>query len=322
MTRALSLVASSGVVLVVGVIACSGGGVDSSCGNYVDALNSLAAKCGAQPFIDPSERSGFVDDCAALGKAPGANNLSSQIDACVNQVNASTCALNGLNCTIRGTLTDGSPCASSVQCAGGICNVTQPSQTSDISCGTCASYVALGGACGVAGTCDPSQGACVMQKCTAYVAQGGSCANGEPCVNGTTCDQTSKTCKTPPTKGEACPGVGSCIAPYKCISQVCADAVAQGGACPTGTECQSSLNCDTATKTCQPKTLAQVGQACGFVQNQYVQCATNLKCGPSSTCVALKASGDTCAAGQGECQPSLSCVNGTCAVPDYTICNK
>jgi hypothetical protein len=111
------------------------------------------------------------------------------------------------------------------------------------------------------------------------------------------------------------------MAPYKCISQVCADAVGQGGACPTGTECQSSLTCDTTTKTCQPTTLAQAGQPCGLVQNQFVQCATNLKCS-NSVCVALKASGDTCVAGQGDCQAGLSCVNGTCGVPDYTICNK
>lgn len=319
LARKYSWIAGAGAAGFVGIVACGGGDAGSACGNYVDALNNLATKCGAKDFIDPSLRSGFVADCSALAKAPGASDLATQLNTCVDSLNASSCALSGLSCTIRGSLTDGSPCASGAQCTGGVCTVAQPSTTSDISCGTCASYGAVGATCSATTPCDPSTGSCVNQKCTAFVPQGGPCANGETCVNGSLCDTASKTCKPPPTKGDAC--TGSCLAPYKCISQLCADAVAEGGACPVGNECQSSLTCDTNTHTCQTQTLATAGQACGFVNNAFVQCATNLKC-TNNVCLVLAPAGAACTPGQGDCASSLSCVNGACALPDYTICNK
>ena len=184
LARKYSWIAGAGAAGFVGIVACGGGDAGSACGNYVDALNNLATKCGAKDFIDPSLRSGFVADCSALAKAPGASDLATQLNTCVDSLNASSCALSGLSCTIRGSLTDGSPCASGAQCTGGVCTVAQPSTTSDISCGTCASYGAVGATCSATTPCDPSTGSCVNQKCTAFVPQGGPCANGETCVNG------------------------------------------------------------------------------------------------------------------------------------------
>jgi hypothetical protein len=317
-------VAVSFAAIVVGLVAC-GGGPSAACGNYFDQLVAQEQKCDPGVQIDPSLKTNFENVCDALGRAPGTNNLAGQIDACANQLSNSACGAS-VNCKIAGSLPDGSACGTGVQCAGSLCDNTTQVPNSELTCGKCASYLAVGATCGTANTgqCDPAISACNGGKCVALAQQGQDCTT-TPCANGLTCDQTAKTCQPPPplpTKGATCQFV--CASPYKCIAQVCADAVQAGGACPTGLECASNLTCNPQTKTCVQPTLAPAGQPCGFVNNQVVSCQSGLECkqGPNSqgTCVAPKLAGDACTVGQGECATFLFCINGTCGVPDYSVC--
>jgi hypothetical protein len=326
MRIALAIGTCGGVVLAV---ACSGGGIESSCGNYFDALNAVANKCGAGNLFDPSARPGFLLDCAALAKAPGTPNLSSEIDQCANAVNAATCNNLGsaiVGCSLRGTLSDSAACASSVQCAGGRCVTGMASPTSELVCGTCASYSPVGAACGgtTNASCDPTTGSCINGTCLAFIQQGGACgATGTgSCASGLQC--TAQTCQPPPTKGQAC--TLFCASPERCVAGTCQDPVAQGGACPTGNECQSSLTCDAQTKTCVKPPVAGANQPCGFINQKNVSCDTGLKCinasdaGTGSTCVTEPTQGQACTVGLNECAPGLTCIGNTCQVPDYTVC--
>ena len=317
-------VALSLATIVVGLVAC-GGSPGSSCGSYFDQLVAAEQKCDPGVTIDTSSKSNFQNLCTAFGNAPGANNLSSQIDKCTSQISSAACGAS-VDCKVAGTLPDGTACGVGIQCSGARCDTSNATTVpnSEVTCGTCASYAAVGSQCGPTNgnkECDPGTGECVNGTCVAFAQQGQSCTTA-PCAAGLSCDQTAKTCQPPPTKGQAC--TFACQAPYKCISQTCADAVQQGGACPTGNECAGGLTCDQTTKTCKPVTLAPAGQPCGFVQNQIIACQSGLKCQQSGngqgTCIAPKQAGDACTVGQGQCATFLACINGTCAVPDYSVC--
>jgi hypothetical protein len=317
-------VAVSLAAIVVGLVAC-GGSASSSCGNYFDQSTAAEQKCDPSATADTSSKGNFENLCTAIVKAPGVSNFTGQIDSCASQVGSAACGAN-VNCKIVGTLADGTACGVGVQCAGSLCvsTTTTPDPNSEVTCGKCASYTAVGGQCGTTSTneCDPATSACMNGACTAYASQGQSCASA-PCATGLSCDPQAKTCGAPPTKGQACPGF-ECATPYKCIAGSCADAVQAGGACPTGFECADSLSCDQQTKTCTAPTLAPAGQPCGFVQNQIVDCQSGLQCQQSGngqgTCVAPKEAGAACTVGKGECATFLACINSVCAVPDYSVC--
>src|SRR5678815_1261972 len=321
--RIRQCVAVSFAAIVVGLVAC-GGNASSSCGSYFDSLVAYENKCSPGIQLDTSAKGNSQTYCASLDKAPGSSNLSGQIDTCVNLLNGAACGTT-VNCKVAGTLPDGSGCGVSVQCSGGQCNTSNATAVpnSEVTCGKCASYLAVGAQCGGTGggTCDPATSECTNGTCVGFAQQGQSCATA-PCAAGLTCDQTAKTCQPPPTKGQAC--TFTCQAPYKCVSQTCADPVQANGACPTGNECASSLTCDQATHTCKPYTSVGAGQACGFVQNQIVTCNAGLKCQAGSTgqgtCIAPKQVGEACTVGQGDCAAFLYCINGTCNVPDYSVC--
>lgn len=317
-------VAVSFAGIVVGLVAC-GGNASSSCGSYFDSLISYETKCnGSSVTGDVSGlKSNFQTYCGALDKAPGANNFGGQLDTCVSLLNGASCGAT-INCKIAGTLSDGTACVAGLQCTGGDCNTSGATTVpnSEVTCGKCASYLAVGAQCGgtnTTSTCDPGTGSCVNGTCTAFAQQGQSCATAQ-CTGGLTCD-TTKTCQPPPSKGQAC--TLTCQAPYKCISQTCADVVQEGGACPTGVECASNLTCDPQTKTCKKPTVAGAGQPCGIVQNQIVGCDTGFTCKQTNsqgTCVAVKEAGAACTVGQHECDEFLLCINGTCGVPDFSVC--
>ena len=304
--------------IAVCAVACSSG-VQGSCGSYFDTVISYEAKCGSSLFLDSSEKSAFEDYCGALAAEPGVKDLASQIDRCNSALQARDCNA-GSNCSIRGTLADGAACGNSTQCAGGLCDGTQSSATTEVSCGKCASYLQVGADCsGGTGTCDPTTSACVQGKCAAFVQKGESCA-AAPCASGLTCDLATSTCAALPQKGAAC--TGECASPYRCVSGTCADAVQENGACTTSGDCAPNLTC--SNQTCVAPQQAAEGQPCGFVNNQIVGCQTGLKCAQESTnaftCIAPKPSGASCTVGKGECAAFLACVGGTCQLPDYSTC--
>jgi len=316
--RPCSAVAAVAVVGVVGVSACSVD-LDTACGDYVDAADSLDTTCGDVGVL-PQTRTNFVAVCDALVTAPGVQDLAAQVEQCAGQLRSLDC--NGTaSCKITGTLPDGAACGAGQQCAGGICNTTASTDpTSEVACGKCSSYVAIGGNCST-GVCDPTAGGCVQGTCVAYAQRDESCTDA-PCANALQCDSTSLTCQPYPTEGQSCST--ECAYPEKCSSGTCVDPAQQGGACPTGVECATGLVCDSGTRTCSKPGIAEAGQPCGFVNGQIVDCDGGLKCAAPSqghpSCVAPKQIGDACTVGDGECDVFLACVGGTCQVPDYSVC--
>ena len=302
--------------LGISVVACSGG-IDSSCGSYVDDALSYDTKCDSSVTVTSQEKTNFVKLCDALAVAPGASNLASQIDQCASQIKSLGCN-ESLSCKITGSLADGAACGASSQCSGGVCTTSGPADpNTELQCGKCSSFVAVGGDCTNA-SCDPTTGACEQNKCAAYVQQGADCTSA-PCKSGLLCDSTSHTCQPYPTKGQPCSL--ACAFPEKCAGGTCIDPVQQGGACPTGFECASNLTCDSNSHTCVQPTLAAAGQPCGFVQNQIIDCQSGLRCSTSSgTCVTPKEIGDSCTVGKSECDAFLLCIGGTCQAPDYSVC--
>ena len=310
---------------VIGLVAC-GGSPGSSCGSYFDSLVAAEQKCDPGVQIDTSVKANFETYCdKSLAKASGTNNLAGQISNCASLVQNYSCGAS-LNCKVAGTLPDGTACGVAPQCSGALCDTKNSTAipNSEVVCGKCASYLAVGAQCGTTGggSCDSSTSSCTNGTCVALAQQGQSCATAE-CTGGLLCDPQAKTCQPLPTKGAACPSF-ECQAPYRCVSGTCADAVQAGGACPTGAECAGGLTCDQLTKTCKAPTLAPAGQPCGFVQNQIVDCQTGLRCQQGTTgqgtCIVPKHAGEACAVGKGECASFLFCINGTCTVPDYSVC--
>ncbi len=307
-----------GVSAVV-LVAC-GGGASSSCGSYFDAVANLFGQCGVQ--LDTTQKAAFQDYCGVLATAPGAGDLASQIDHCASVARSANCD-NGaiaLECVIRGTLADGAACGNGAQCAGGRCDTSgaTPSTTTEVLCGKCASYLAVGSDCSNGGACDPSTTQCTQGKCAAFVAQGQSCASA-PCTPGLLCDGATTTCVPYPQKGQAC--TTACAYPSRCLQGTCADPVPENGACTSSSECATNLTC--TNQKCVATTKAALGQPCGFVNNQVVDCQDGLKCpssGTSPTCVAPKQKGEACTVGNGDCASDLACVGGTCQVPDFSTC--
>ena len=299
---------------VIFASAC-GGGVDSACGDYFDAFEGLLQECAPALAADPASRSASVSACSRLASAPGAGDLAGSLESCASKLKSlEACSLAGFGCTLHGTLADGSPCASSAQCAGGACANAKSSATSELACGTCATVLAPGAACSSSSDCDSSVGNCQNGKCTAYGAQGAPCSTQAPCAINLVCSSAG-TCDAIPGNGQPCTTV--CLNPYRCVAGSCTTGVSEGGACPNGGECATGLEC--ANKTCAKPTLAAAGQPCGSVNGNYTGCVTGTKC-ENQVCATVKQSGEACVVGNSECAVDLLCIAGTCQVPDYASC--
>lgn len=304
------------VACVVAVCACGGGSASSACSDYYDALEGYYQDCVPALAADPSNRAASVQACSDFVSQPDVGDLAGELETCTSKVKALTsCATTGFGCTLHGTLADGSPCASAAQCSGGLCSNTTSSSSSELACGTCASYVALGATCSTTLPCDPTTGACENGKCAAYGSVGDACSAQAPCGVNLACG-TGGTCGAIPTNGQPC--TTYCQNPYRCIGGTCGTGVAENGACTTG-ECAEGLSC--VAQVCTKPVLASSGQPCGLVQNEIVQCAAGFTC-QAQICTPAKEAGAACTVGNHECDVALLCIGGTCQKPDYSACNQ
>ena len=239
----------------------------------------------------------------------------------------------------RGSLADGAPCYDGIQCQSSACKKTgsgggDAGTTTGLHCGTCDPRAAENAKCDNSGATAPqcmsglscTNGTCVKptpipvgNPCSFSGPPGANCATGSTCnspPNGT------PTCTLLPTKGEKC--TFQCATGLVCAAGTCAERVAVGGACPTGLECQSTLYCDGPTKLCTAYKIAKAGEACGNGTTG-TRCDAGLACKtqgqpPVGTCVALKARGEACISNDGECASYLTCISGTCQIPDPSQC--
>jgi hypothetical protein len=279
--------------------------VDGSCEKYLSALTAWQAACypfedsmllpTIDLFADLTAGGLFVQRCEALSGASGISDFGAQLDVCTARLRSATSCGDGeiaLRCLIRGTLDDGSACASDAQCAGGHCvNPDANVPTSETLCGICETDVAVGGSC-KSRFCESTTGSCVGNVCVAFVPRGAACDSGQACDIGLQCDSTTKTCQPFPSLGAPC--IRFCQMPYACVAGTCSPPVAAGGPCTDWTECQPNLQCDPQSSTC-------------------VAVPTSA----SST----KPAGAACIVGNFECAAGLSCTGNTCQMPVASTCH-
>ena len=292
---------TTGVLVLIAIAPACGASVSSSCAEYFDALLSVQTQCGAPDVLfTESERSDYIAACEAAAAALGSSNAAGQLDQCANDTKARGCiaiVYSPPSCFVRGGLSDGSPCGTNQQCAGGVC---APSQTTDpsseVACGVCASFLAVGTACsfGVFPPCDPATGDCDGNTCVAFIPHGAPCPQSNTyCAPGDECTDHG-ICDTVPTLGQSCNL--DCNGPYDCTNGTCVARPSQ-----------------------QPPPVG-VGATCGY-QSSGAPCDAGLVCSlHMQTCIVPVPLGAACTVGAFQCSPFAACINGACAVPDYTAC--
>lgn len=315
------LFAASVGTLAVALASCSSD-VRSACSDYIRAIGDASERCSGHTYDDEVEAM-FVDLCEAQATAPGTSAFTDQLDACVDAIDGAACSALLQACSLEGSLPDGAACGAGSQCAGGDCDRSGGTKApnTNISCGVCASYLAVGAACASSGSsCEPGS-TCSGEPgtCVPYPKEGEACTT--ICGYGLSCDIETQTCRPVPTKGEACQF--SCREPFVCAAGTCIDRVPVGGACPAGNECEQLLICNTMHLCAEPKHVAE-GETCTGLDGDPVVCDDGLGCDfESKKCVKAKAKGSSCdPAEYGSCGELLACVNGTCQVPDYGLCGK
>jgi hypothetical protein len=316
------LAAASFVLSIIAAASC-GGPLTTACNDYVDALSDAGDRCSGSGYDDTTKKQ-FVDLCEAIGAAPGAGDFADQLGSCTSAITADACGIADDACELKGSLPDGAPCGVDVQCAGGNCDTTAGAKApdSDIDCGACATYLPVGAMCSSHGpACDPYVSRCSGDPgtCLAYAKEGEDCTEA-PCDPVLLCDSETTTCKPLPAKGDPC--TFNCKQPFVCASGTCADPAKEGEPCPSGGECAVGLICNAAQICAQPKRVG-VGEACGFVEQEFVDCNEGLECGfTSQKCEEPKVKGSPCTPGMFECGELLACVSGACQVPDFALCGS
>jgi hypothetical protein len=179
---------------------------------------------------------------------------------------------------------------------------------------------------------------------TGTVALGGGCAAATDCAGAHVRCDTSSTCpgvcKAVSTPGGTCNGPDDCTSNY-CNNGVCGAATVStiaslGQSCTGNVVCDRGLTCDGATMLCRAllregasctggegkcefftscvggvcTRWGQLGAACDTSGSEYRGCLGATNCA-TTTCVALKADGASCAMGN-ECE-HRQCTNGVCA---------
>ena len=290
---------------------------DQACATYAGQYCTRLQTCNAFSFStlykDMAQCQARTKIVCELGAPLGGTSQSAtNIMACGTALSTETCPafLSGYNfapaaCRMPGTLAAGAACADDHQCASSYCQLTARS-----SCG----------------------------KCVAKVSLGATCVVDEDCTFGATCfgQGTGRKCATPATAGGTCNGTDKpCQQGLFCGSGKCSAAQTVGSACTLGSAtCDSTtgLYCDAKTQKCVATKLAQVGQACGFLNNTKVQCAGGSSCfasGQARQCIAAAADGAPCGLGSTSsgpgCLAEARCTTGStcsahCQLPTPAIC--
>jgi hypothetical protein len=228
-----------------------------------------------------------------------------------------------------GSLPDGAPCTTSLQCAGGSCG--KGSDAQHPKCGACAARPAPA-ACGDGGACQSDElcisGSC--QKVVTGVTLGQACDATHFCAAPNICGAAgagATTCQPMPKLGEPCSGILFCADKSLCTSaKKCEPTPLEGQPCKRDAVfnrdmCAAADTCD-ETAAGGPTCVARpgAGGACTPAPGGALEqgsCASGLCCScPSGaapcTCIRRRQEGDTCGAANDLCVPGTSCVSGKC----------
>jgi hypothetical protein len=230
----------------------------------------------------------------------------------------------GPGCGGPGTLGVGKQCYANSQCASGDCLEGDP-------CGIC---TGVGTACEASLDCLDDAFCNALDQCELKKSAGQACGAHDQCTSDTWCGVT---CQPDKPLGATCTEDAECAKPLICgANNQCKPPAlgAQGASCTPGEtlSCNASfmLVCDTASQTCVPDPLPGPGDPCGLVQ-QGGMTVFEFLCGGDSTCVFTSGLSGTCVANAPDgaacnettgphCMFLASCVNGSCVVPNATLC--
>ena len=331
-------------LLALIVLAGCGGGltIDEYPTAFRNAYCKYETRCGAFPDIDTCEHANIgitltIDpsskEAVDKGKVIFDGNLAQD---CLDAFGAQTCDTTDedgrsfflVKCRdiVKGTVGDGGACALDAECKSGTCNI--PTSTNTCPQGTCMGNAPppLGGAgaacstsssCAVGFYCDFAN-----QVCAELKAAGATCASTNECAYGLGCaGTTTRTCKTLPKLGEACPdGVCRDAGNYCNAANQCAKIGLEGAACAQGAgQCSTFYPCDLQTNKCTKA--PGTGEACTgrcFDVNTFCD-TTSL----TPTCVSTKADGGTCMTNSqcqsDHCDQGSGAGSGTCSTPAACI---
>lgn len=177
-------------------------------------------------------------------------------------------------CFLPGARTLGAPCSSHSQCQSLYC------AGDGGECGTCAEPEGVGSPCGFGSpyACGEGQG-CYQDVCTAASGPGGACKYGgfgpeQVCIHATCEDGV---CLVPALDGEPCGDAGCEPIWHQCVDGICvADEML-----PPGAPCDFPQLCS--------------GAFCS-----------------EGVCTPYQAAGEPCTSPEHDCEPGLSCLDGTC----------
>ncbi len=304
---------------------------DQACPQFLDATLDKVPSCMgvAREFV--AEMLNVTTQCSNMTKAIAAGRQKydgSKAQACIDAAKSQTCdqILGGgkpLACAdmLSGAVAAGGTCYQSDDCSGdAYC------ETNGTCAGKCTAYVAVGGDCSN-GQCTRGS-SCISTKCVADVGPSQACGTSVAwCQIGANCSADPGTCQAAPTSGPCDFDRKQCAAGYACVGWTpsadgsCAPAKAVGASCTAGKkECLSGAAC--VGGTCK---IAKVGDTCGYVGTmsslEVVMCVggycdNDPQHGKmTGTCLAFKAVGATCAGGS-ECGFGGTCdSNSKCAAP-------
>ena len=291
--------------------------LSSACRGLYDAYSTWSSAC-AGPVLDATSRDELVTRCQERAALPGIKVSPAAIQACAEQIAASSCAALPLACLtqhdagqtglptdvwlgsasfgryelfprVAGALAAGAACDLDAQCRSGRCS------SAATACGVCVDLKSPGEACGTTAVCAYGSN-CEGAVCVAWGnGPGASCQAPKGASN----------CRS----GLHCPN-GTCV-PRHAVGESCAGEVLSFESCVEGAVCNASV--------CRAIVTVHAGEACDaaalceegtFCTDSHCR-APQLGVGPGGTC------------GIDVCSPGLACNYGACvtAVPAGGACS-
>lgn len=300
----------------------------AACGEWRDASIARGQRCSsaADDFVTDD----FDAYCARILNAPGTQIDLQRLATCAEKTRGLACDVSTetvKECDVlrdaKGTLPNGAPCGTGLQCQSGSC-ARATVGPGVMKCGTCQSPAAVGESCAelrCSAEAMCSQSGDATPICKAAVPVGTACSTSEFCERGAYCDTAgTHTCRTNPRENEICTrttGAVSCAGELNCIGGVCRPARALGETCANDSECDRYLACSTTTQKCVSARVG-LGATCGVAPK--ASCDRGLTCFENK-CVQPLAPGAACREGGIDCAPFYYCgPSVTCEPIDPSVC--
>lgn len=244
-------------------------------GDRATCESRVAARCDDPPALDSANIGGTeIDACAVIYEGRTCDQLFDPAPS---------------ECRVPGDKDDGATCATAAECKSNVCDAS-----GEGSCGTCATPLAEGAACG---------------------------SNTVQCDFGLYCNDNTGKCDKPAGNGEACTVEKFCAAGLSCNSGICGAPLGEGADCANGEVCDfaNGLICLVLSSTCAKLGVSKLGEACGLNMDtgEVTTCEADARCDSATdTCIARPKEGESCTidpdTGNSDCASGFDCIGGQC----------